>query len=54
MTIQMTAEVDIRWTVTEYIFLSIETQTVAIIKLEEVECFAENLKIFILIMTNIM
>lgn len=49
MTIQMTAEVAKRWTVTEFIFLSIETQTVAVIKLQAVECFAENLKIVLLI-----
>lgn len=49
MTIQKTAEVDKRRTVTEFIFLSIETQTLAIIKLQAVECFAENLKIVLLI-----
>jgi len=48
MTNQMIAEVD-RWTVIEFIFLSIETLTIAIIKLQAVEYFAENLKIDLLI-----
>lgn len=46
------AEVDetsIRCTVTEFLFLSIEMQTVAVIKLQAVECVAETVKIALIV-----